>query len=290
MSGRNIHFSNSSLFFSFLITGAVLLFVPASITSKLSLAFREVFEPVLRIGREVQRDAVRMQPGTDESVALAEYTHLWKNYNNLHAQLLALHAENERLSNLRTGLPSSFAGFVPARIVGTVGNYSHEVIINKGSKANVRPGQFVLSELSESLEDVIEGLPISCSLIGVVQEVTEKAARIRLITDAKQSIEVRIGRQGTDKDIGAMMFGDDGAGCKIPMLDKEQDIRIGDTVYAAEVPGKLDVPLVIGEVVDVHADDRHPLLWDVSVVPAETMGRLDKVTVIVADEMLLKTD
>jgi rod shape-determining protein MreC len=277
MSGSNIHFSNASVFFTFLIIGAALLFLPAHLTSKISLAFYDIFEPVLRIGREVQMDALRLHPGQEESVSLAEYQRLWKSYKNLHAQMLALHTDYERVSKVRSGLPALSAGIVPAEITGTVSNYSQEVIINKGRLASIRPGQYVLSEQNDCL-------------IGVVHEVTEMAAKVRLITDAKQSLEVRIHRDDTDKDIGAMMFGDGLNACKIPMLDKEQDIREGDTIYAAAISGKLDVPLVIGEIVEVKTDDLHPLLWDITVAPAEAMGHINKVAVIVADEMLLKKE
>lgn len=274
MSGRNIHFSNASVFFTFLIAGAILLFTPTSVTSKISLAFYDIFNPLLRIGRNVQMDVLRLNTGSDNIIDPKEHIRLLKSYKNLHAQSLALHDEYERLSRIRIGLPTLELGIVPARITGTVSNYSHEVFINKGSVANIRPGQYVLSENSDSL-------------VGVVSEVSEMAARVRLITDAKQNLEVRIQRDGTNMDIGAMMFGDGQNACKIPMLDREQDIHEGDSVFAAMIPGKLDAPLIIGEIIEVTADDMHPLLWDITVMPAESMGQLNKITVVVGDEMLL---
>jgi len=273
MAGRNIHFSNASIFFSFLIAAIALLLLP---TKGISLFFYDSFESVLRIGRDSRMDTGRLQPNSEDVFSRGEYTRLWKSYKNLHAQLLALHEEYERLANLRSGLPQlSGEGLVMARITGTVSNYSHELIINKGSEASIRSGQFVLSEQKDAL-------------VGVVSEVSETAAKIRLLTDTMQTLEIRIRRDGTDMDIPAMMFGNGTNTCSISMIDRQRDIREGDTVYAAAVPNKLNIPLVIGEITAVRPDDQNPLLWKITVRPAEDMSRLNDIAIIVADEKLLK--
>jgi rod shape-determining protein MreC len=277
MAGRKNHFSNASIFFTFLTIGIVLFLLPDRVTSRLSLSFYDTFESILQIGRDVQMDAVRLHPHQEETVSKAEYVRLWKSYKNLHAQMLSLHKEYERLANIKSGLPTSSSGWVPARTTGTTGNYSHELIINKGSDSLIRPGQFVLSENKDSL-------------IGVINETSEATAKVRLLTDAKQTLEVRIRREGTNKDIGAIMVGNGKDGCKIPNMDRDQNIREGDTIYAAPVPGQLDVPLVAGEVVEVKPYDMDPLLLDITVQLAEDLSRVDEVAVIVADESLLLKD
>ena len=276
MAGRNIHFSNASIFSSFLVTGLVIFFLPRPLTSKASLFFHETFRPILKIGRDDRMNTKRSHPNSKDVFTRDEYTQLWKSRNNLRAQLLTLHEEYERLANIRSALPQlSAEGLVMAKITGTVSNYNHELIINKGSDAFVRPGQFVLSEQKDAL-------------VGVVSEVSETAAKIRLITDTMQTLEVHIRRNGTDTDIRAMMIGNGTSTCSISMIDRQQDIREGDTVYAAAVPDKLNVPLVVGEITRVRADDQHPLLWKITVRPAEDMSRLNHVAIIVADEKLLK--
>jgi rod shape-determining protein MreC len=276
MAGRNIHFSNANIFSSLLIASFVLFFLPKSLTSKVSLFFQDAFQPVLQIGREDQMETQRLGPNSEDAVSHDKYAQLWKSYNNLHAQLLSLHEDYERLANIRSGLPQlSTEGLVIAKITGTVSNYSRELMINKGSKASIRPGQFVLSEYKDAI-------------VGVVSEVSETAAKVRLITDTMQTLEIHIRRNGTDKDIRAMMVGNGTDTCSISMIDQQQDIREGDVVYAAAVQNKLNIPLVVGEIIGVRPDDQHPLLWKITVRPSEEMGRLNNVAIIVADEKLLK--
>ena len=250
------------------------MLLPPDLTSRITLGFYKTFESILQVGRDVQMDVVRLHPGQEETVSKAEYERLWKTYKNQRAQLVAQHKEFERLARIQSALPHSISGFVLARATGTSGNYSHEVIINRGANASIRPDQYVLSEKQDCL-------------IGVIVDTAETTARVRLLTDEMQTIEVRIRREGTDKDIPAMMLGSGKMACKIPNLDKQLDIREGDTVYAAPVPGLLDVPLVIGEVIKVQPYEMDPLLWDITVAIAEDLSRLDQVTVIVADESLL---
>ncbi len=221
-------------------------------------------------------DMGRLEANPEDVVSGSKYRQLWKDYKNLYAQRMALHEEYERLANIRSALPQlSAEGLVMAKITGTGSNYSRELIINKGSDAFVRSGQFVLSEQKDAL-------------VGVVSEVSETAAKIRLITDTMQTLEIHIRRDGTDTDISATMFGNGTNTCSISMIDRQQDIREGDTVYAAAVPDKLSIPLVVGEITRVRTDDQHPLLWKITVQPAEDMSRLNNVAVIVADEKLLK--
>ncbi len=278
MAGRSSHISNASVFFSLFIISIVVFLWPRKDTARISMLFQTTFQPLLAIGRETGTPLERLHPDAKDTFSRSEYAQLWKDYKNIYAQLMAVQDENERLARLRTGLPQlSAEGLVPARITGTVGNYSHEVIIDRGRTASIRPGQFVLSEKHNSV-------------IGVICEVSETAAKIRLLTDARQTLEVHIRRDGTDKNIDAMMVGNGDGTCSIPLIEVNQNVLEGDTVYAAAVPGILPVPLVVGEITDVRTDDREPLLLKITVRLADDIARLDHVSVIVADNTLLTKD
>jgi len=276
MAGRNSHFSNASVFFSCLIVSVILFLWPKSDTDKISMLFQTTFHRILAIGGEKETGIERLRPDAKDVFSRNEYTQLWKSYKNIYAQMMTLHEENERLANLRTGLPQlSAEGLVPAQITRTVGNYSHEVIIDKGSSASIRPGQYVLSEPQDSL-------------VGIVSEVSETAAKIRLLTDTKQTLDILIRRDGSDKNIEAMLVGNGDGTCSIPLIENHQNVSEADTVYAAAVPNILPVPLVVGEITDVRADDKEPLLLKITVRPAEDITRLNHVAIIVADKTLVE--
>jgi cell shape-determining protein MreC len=144
----------------------------------------------------------------------------------------------------------------------------HELIIGRGSDHGLAPGQFVLSEKGDSV-------------IGILQEVSSRLSRVRLLTDSAVTIEVRIRREGADVEYVGRMSGDGKNGCRIPFLSRDYDIRQGDVVYAAPQPGLLESPLVAGRCVRVQPDQEHPLLWAIDVQPIDDAYKQKAVAVIV---------
>ncbi|MHC5082599.1 MAG: rod shape-determining protein MreC [Planctomycetota bacterium] len=269
MAGRNIHFSSGSTFLTWLIIGIVILVVPRSTTERINNWFIETFQPILEKGRQIQMDAV--ETVETDTVSLDQHQQLQSDFDNLHSQMLQLLSDYEKLSKVRSELPRFHSGLLPATVTGTLNGLTHEIIINKGSEDRVEPGQYVLSMNSNSI-------------IGVVRETGDLISKVRLVTDAKQDIEIRIRRKDTTQDIGAMMFGDDKRDCKIAMIERIEDIRKGDMVYAAAQPGVMDIPIIIGRVSDVRPDEQHRLLWDITVQPAEDMRQLKDVMVVIGSE------
>ena len=272
MAGRHFHLSNGALFLLLLSVGFALLLLPRRHTQTINFFFTETFQPLLGIGRHFTLENAAM-PGLDEQfVSRDEHNTLWKNYNNLRAQLLKLQEQTEMLSRIRSDLPRFYSGLVPADVTGTGAGLTHELLINRGASDAVRAGQYVMS-------------PGHNSIIGVVRETSDQMARVRLLTDANQSIEIRIRRGGTDLDIGALMFGNGKRGGTVSMVEREKDVRVGDAVYAAARSGLLDIAMIIGEVSDVQADEESPLLWKIAVQPADNAFALTTVAVIVPESV-----
>ena len=271
MAGRHFHLSNGSLFFTWLIAGIVLLVLPRDKTSRVWDLFRSAFNPVLRIGRPVQDDYPPTPLNPDDAVGQEQYRQLWKDYNNLKATLRTLHSDYERLASIRSQLPRAYGAVVMARVIGPLSSYRHEIVINKGRNDGVRQGQYVLSADKNCI-------------VGVISECSEGNAILRVLTDSKLSLEVRIVNEEQERDIQGLMFGNGKSACKIKMIEREKKIDVGDVVFADAKPGYLNVPMVVGEVSAVEPDDEHPLLWDITVQPAQDMTRLDDVAVIVIED------
>ena len=271
MAGRNIHFSSGSTFLTWLIISIVILVLPRSTTEGINNWFIETFQPILEKGRQIQMDALDEDENAAAKVSKREYVLLQNDFDNLHSQMLELLSDYEKLSKVRSDLPRFYSGIRTAMVTGTQSGLTHEIIINKGREDQIEPGQYVLS-----LE--------TNSIIGVVREVSDFIAKVRLVTDVKQDVEIRIRRKGSTRNIGAMMFGDGKRDCKVSMIDRVEDIRVGDMVYGAAQPGIMDIPIIIGKVTEVKPDEQHPLLWDITVRPAENMRQLEEVAVVIGSE------
>lgn len=272
MAFKNIHAPRGSLFIGLLIL-SILIFdpfgiIPESLAKSLNFAFRSVFRPVLEVGRKFSIDHIRMAQNPDLVVEKDQYNQLWKNYKNLEAKMAEVERENLFLSRVRKQYGLAESGLLMARVNTLLLAARHEAIINEGTQASVKAGQIVLSADKNSV-------------IGTVKDATEKMARIALITDSSHGIEVRIRRDGTQLDIPAQMFGDGKSGCRIGFIPKDTDVRVGDTVYAAAQGGRLDVPVVIGEVQQVNPNDQDPLIWDIRVRPIETLTSLKEVVIVI---------
>jgi len=265
MALRNIHASKHSFFWGLLVLSILLYIIPQSKTNKLNLLFQALFGRITHIGRDFSSNTSPDTTTPDKAVSQEEYNTLWKKYENLQARQAELEKENASLSRIRKQFDLSESGLLQAKIIAVIKN---TLIINKGTEQQVAAGQLVLS-------------PQKDSIIGIIRETDKSIARVGLLTDSSVSIEVRIRRDNAKTDIAAQMFGDGKNGCQIRFIPRQTDIRKGDTVYAADHPGKLDVPVVIGQVKDVKIDQDKPLLWSVYVEPIESITNLNQVIIVV---------
>ena len=80
----------------------------------MNFLFARVFSPVLSAGRPSQKV---FRPGslTEDHIPRGEYEELWKAYENLHADLMTLHSDYEKLARFRKGLPKTGPGLVLAK-------------------------------------------------------------------------------------------------------------------------------------------------------------------------------
>ncbi len=255
MARKKIIVSKGTLFLTLMVVSAVLFLLPQRVTQRLNLLFR-TFSPVRNIGRGGKTDPL-------------ENNKIWTDYRNLQADFKELHKRYEKLAQIRSGLPKPGPALVLATVINaTINEFCHELFINKGESDGLNIDQYVLGR---------------DSIIGTVTQTSETTARIRLITDARHSIEVRICREGKDRYIPGRMTGDGKGLCRIPLVSADYDVRVADTVYAAARVGFLETPRVIGRVSEVKHNLDKPLLWDITVMPVHNMAKTEDVAVIVME-------
>ncbi len=268
MAIRNIHASKGFIFTGLLILSLMFQFLPQHFTNHLNLIFVRYFNPFLRLGRSASVETSRMSETKDGAVPKSRYDQLWKSHKNLLARLDVLNKDYQTLSKIRQALPMPASAIVLAKTTAASRPARHELIIDRGSNDGIDKGQFVLS-------------PQADSVIGSIREVSDRMSRVQLITDLTCNLQVRIRREGTRLDLPAHLFGDGKTGCRINLIPRDTEIRPGDTVYAAAVPGRLEIPVVIGEVGQVIPDLQNPLLCQITVRIVENLDQLKDAAVII---------
>ena len=270
MARKQINVSRGTTFSVLMVFGLLLLLLRQSFTSRLNFLFAEVFNPILSVGRASPEDFRPAKP-TEDFIGRAEYDELWKAYENLHADLMTLHSDYEKLANFRRGLPKPGPGLVLSKVTNvSIGPFDRKLFIDRGSVDGLQPGEYVTCENRNSI-------------IGTISELSESAATVRLLTDPRHKMEVGIWRAGKKAFIVKGQMEGIGKGlAKIPLISRDYDIRQGDVVYASAVAGRLETPRVIGEVFKIKPDDNEPLMWDITVKPITDFAMLTDVAVIIS--------
>jgi rod shape-determining protein MreC len=254
--------SQRAVFIWLLLAGIGIFFTPQRFTDNLRFAFLRVFRgPLALCENLVKLSSGRSQP--TQTVDMHKYIRL---RNHLANNIQWLHEERQKvetLSGIRGGSAWAGVNFVLADIITSfVYGPQGEFIINRGKNDGLSEGQLVLGEHS---------------IVGTISGLDSHTARVRLVTNMESTIPVKIG----ELDVQAIMQGSGNGMAKIIMLPVKHKVKVGDIVYAQKKPGFLDVPIITGIVAQCKADDKNPLLWDLTVRPACDMETLRSVTVIV---------
>jgi rod shape-determining protein MreC len=246
----------------FTLGGFILLFAPDRFTGKFQLTFARVFSLPLSIGRSITLAAGTKRPFQE---AQERKESQYQNHiANLEAQLKQQRFKIQQLSGLRDSHPLEGVNLVLADIITVSSNETtSELIINRGTTHGLANGQFVLGDNS---------------IIGVVSEVSFRAARVKLFTDVSSRIAITV----DNLDVERIMYGI-GDKAKIRLLQVQHPIQVGDPVYASKRPGFLDTPIVIGRIAQCKRDDENPSLWDIIVEPVCNLENMTSVAVIVMD-------
>jgi len=251
--------SRRMLFIWCMLAGFIVLLSPQNLTNKFQFAFTYVFRWPLTIGRNISLSAVKQQPLSDKDmVTREEYDRALNYLANVVQQRDDAYEEIVKLTKIRNLPAWERSGFVQADVITvSVDNLRGELIINRGKEDQLEKNMFVLADNS---------------IIGTVSQVAARTARVRLFTDPGSNIAVRI--EGTNK----LMKGCGNNQAKVKMLKSKIDI--GDEIMASKRPGFLDMPTIIGKVVQCKHNDQ-PLLWDITIEPVCDIQKIESIHVIV---------
>jgi rod shape-determining protein MreC len=261
MAKKRIEISKRTLFTCLILLGLIMLSVPQDVTSKLQFAFVRVFSKPLNICRDFTRAASNQQSAS-KFVDQRQYLKL-RNHLANNMQWLNQERQNvAKLSGLRSRSVWEGVGFVLADVITDSTDISqNELIINRGRDDGLMRDQFVVYDHG---------------VIGIITGLDRHIARVRLLTDPRSKVVVKIGSLGRQ---GIMQGNGDGS-ARIELIPKECRIEKGDIIYVQKKPGFLEVPMIAGTVARCETDDENPILWKIVVEPTSNVKDIESVTVI----------
>lgn len=272
MTAKRFNVSGKMLFTWLLLSGLALLFSPESITNKFQLGFARMFRWPLTAGRSIAPLSATNSSPLTNCVSREEYDKLKNHLDNVIEQLYQERQKVEFLSNLRQvkGLNNKFAlegaGLVPAGVISTnMDNLTNEIIINRGSDNGLEIGQFAMA---------------NNSIIGRISAISEKIARVKLVTDPSSSIPVIIALD-SGEHIEAILKGTGSNVAKINFVPTKNKVEITNKIYAAKQPGVLDIPIKVGEIKQCQRLDEDPLIWDIAIMPACNFENIRDLAIII---------
>lgn len=261
MTHKRTNISRRVLFLYCMLGSLIFLFLPPSLTGKVQLAYARVFRITLAGGRFVTLESLKPPPS--KTFSLEERTRLLaiqqrqaNHIANLQAQLDEAHNQIEWLAKLRSVREWDRMSFLPASVISDPEQSQSNLLINRGRADGLAIGQFVLGDIS---------------VIGTVSDVSERTAKVKLITDPTSRIAVRIAELAP----GLMV----GCGPGVAAIRQKHEAKVGDQVYALKTPGFPGVPIVTAEVVESRRDPENPVLWEITVRPVCDIANLKNVAV-----------
>jgi len=249
--------------------------------------FHYVLDPLQR----VLSQAVAAMGGTFQTVR--EARELRAEVEELQAEVDALTIENVRLREYEAAVQelrallnftsehpvSAFIGadvvgwkacdtFPCGEVVGAEPNpYLRYITVNVGSQQGVKMGMPVVSR--------------GAGLVGRVAQVSPRAAKVQLLTDADSRVAVLL---QTSRVTGLVVGQPDGT-LRMEYVPQEENVKVGDIVLTSglgsDVGGLIPKGLVVGQVIEVLQRD-YELFQTAVVRPAVDFSRLETVLVITA--------
>jgi rod shape-determining protein MreC len=177
------------------------------------------------------------------------------------AELEEARMENERLRALVDFVEESDFDVVGAGVIGLPTNsWDASILIDRGSDAGIE-----------------EGMPVIAAqgLVGQVVEASERAAKIRLITDQRSGTAVII--QST-RAPGVARGTLEGV-LQVDYVDEEQAPEPGDVVLTSGMGGVFPKGIVVGDVTEVE-QERHRLFPTITVESRVPVTEIEEVLVI----------
>lgn len=177
-----------------------------------------------------------------------------RNLRVLQDKYKALEIENKLLADLLNYVPLPEAGFIAARVVAEESNaFAHSLLAYVANK-NVLKGDVVLAD---------------SGIVGRVDKIADKYAKIILITDINSKIPVMLEKSR----VRGILTGDNTTTPKLIFIPLNAEINVGDRIVTSGVSGVFPAGLPVGYVVAVSKNE-------IKVKPFAKLEQLEYVKIV----------
>lgn len=210
------------------------------VLNKTASAVASVFHPVLKVLQLPAELAYGGYSAVRDVILVYKQNKELKNENLklllLQNQVRTLQAENSLLGEMLNYIPPPNAAYLTAKVVAEEGDgFAHSLIAYIGDTDKIKRGQVVLGDKS---------------VVGRVDTVNGRYARIILITDINSKIPVIVERSRSR----GILSGDNTNFPKLLFAPLNADIKIGDALVTSGVAGVFPSGLLLGTVARVGKD------------------------------------
>ncbi|MCK7566990.1 rod shape-determining protein MreC [Marinobacter xestospongiae] len=177
----------------------------------------------------------------------------------------ALAAENNELRQLMNSSELLDDRVVVAEIVSVSPDpFSHEVVINKGSRDGLSAGQAILD---------------AHGLMGQVVQTSSFTSRVLLISDSSHAVPVEVVRNG----LRAILLGNgDIDALELVHVPDTADVREGDLLVSSGLGGRFPKGYPVAEVSGIHKDPGEPFV-QIDARPKAELSRSEMVLVVFSE-------
>lgn len=205
----------------------------------------------------------------------------------LHAgQLHDLSAENAELRRQRARAEADLAALREERVavqqaaalIAAVGDRADQFVTAAVLARDPAPGRQVLLLDRGARHGLRVGQPVlgaGSTLVGIVTQVDDRRARVRLLTDRDSAVATVVQASRTPASLAGT-----GTGLRLDLVPLGAPVSAGDVVLSSALGGLLPPGLLTGHVTRVHSAPQD-LFESVEVEPLSDLGRLEQVLVMI---------
>lgn len=288
---RHRHISSKGVFTWLMGISVLCLFLPHSITERFDDVFSVLVAPFSSPVRDASL-AVASRLGQGRSGGLSpqdieqQYLADQNRLINLRQRLYEQEELIVELSGLRQRFWMARTNLISAQIVGT-DSRGHVHNLNVGSVDHVRKGQLVLARVGGDCSDAVgdgkQPCAVDMCVVGRIKDTGMLTSTLELVSAPGFTLPVFVEPPGSMEltwQARGFLNGNSLGPMTVTMVKHQYPVEVGSVVVTRVESKLLPTDMIMGVVFECKPDDKNPVMWDITVVPAANLNSLREVIVV----------